>query len=221
MRSGALLLGLGLWLSAREALGQQQPFTWDVPRVVEAVEVPGVMNVEGIPVRLRSVKSTEKPEALLKHLVDRFEAWGLYIPPPPHRTRYLREPHLTALDPARLVSYTVLLQANGDGTTTVVMGEAFLGQAGPRQAPLAPLFPGAVEVMSSHLEVARWLSYRVPGGKGHEVEAFYRAEWVRAGYSEVEPNLYLKGSEQLELVVQPGPPGHLAVQVMGRRVARP
>ncbi len=114
-----------LVLGAGEASAQRLPFTWDVPKVIEEIEVPGLMRADGIPVKLRSVKSAERPEVILQHLVDRFEAWGFYIPP--KRTQWLREPQLTALDTERLISYTFIIQTNPDGTTTVVLGEANLG----------------------------------------------------------------------------------------------
>lgn len=215
----AMVVGLVVLLGAGEAAAQRLPFSWDVPKVLETVDVPGVMNANGIPVKLRSVKSAERPEVILQHLVDRFEAWNFYIPPSKDRTQWLKEPQLTALDTERLISYTFFLQSNPDGTTTVVLGEANLGQRQQKTSPIAPVFPGAKEVMSSHLEVARSLSYLVPAARtSPDVQGFYRKELTRAGYTEVEPDTYRRGTEELQVTVRPAKGGHLSVIVLSRTV---
>jgi hypothetical protein len=214
----ALWLGLAVVWSAGEAAAQRLPFTWDVPKVLEQVEVPGVMKADGIPVKLRSVKSAEKPEVLLQHMTERFKAWGFFLPPPQHRKQYLREPHLTALDTERLIAYTFILQPNPDGTTTVMMGEAHLAQGKQPPSPIAPVFPGATDVVNSHLEVARSLTYSVRGKPAKEVEAFYRVELGKAGYAEVEPLVFRKGTDDLQVFVRPAKADQLSVVVL-RRVA--
>jgi hypothetical protein len=215
MSRAATLVGLAVLLSASAAGAQRLPFTWDVPKVLETVEVPGVMQAQGVPVKLRSVKSAEKPEVILQHMVDRFEQWDFYIPD--KRTQWLKEPQLTALDTERLISYTFILQSNPDGSTTVVMGEANLAQTRPAQSPIAPLFPGAKDVVSSDVEVARMVSYRLTVSKETpDVEGFYRKQLAQAGYSETEPNTYRKGTEELVVTVGPPKEGQLSVMVTRR-----
>ena len=210
-----VLAGLVVLLGAGEAAAQRLPFTWDVPKVIETVEVPGIMKADGIPVKLRSVKSAERPEIILQHMVDRFEAWGFYIPP--KRSQWLKEPQLTALDTERLISYTFIIQANPDGSTTVVLGEANLGLWQKQLSTIAPVFPGAVEVMNTDLEVARTLSYRVPAGVASpNIEGFYRKLLTQEGYAEAEPNTYRKGAEELLVTVSPPKGGHLNVTVIRR-----
>jgi hypothetical protein len=211
----AMLVGLVVLLGAGEAAAQLLPFTWDVPKVVESIDVPGVMNTNGIPVKLRSVKSTERPEVIYKHLVSRFELYGFYIPP--KQKQWLKEPQFTALDTQRLISYTFIIQVNGDDTTTVVLGEANLGQAQKtKPVAFAPVFPGAKDVLTSDLEVGRTLTYLVPGGKATpDVEGFYRKELAQAGYRETEPNLYHRGTEELQVTVRPSK-GQLSVLILSR-----
>jgi hypothetical protein len=208
------VLALAL-LGAGVASAQRPTFSWDVPRVVESVDVPGVMQADGIPVKLRSVKSAEKPEVIVQHLVARFEAAGFYIPPDAHRTQRLAEPQLTALDTDRLISYTFILQPNPDGTTTVVLGEANLGLARKEQSTFAPVFPGGTDVMRSEMEGARSLTYSVTAEQG-KVREFYLTELRAAGFTETSQGTWRRGGEELRVAVRPGAAGRVAVIVMLR-----
>lgn len=206
-------------LGAGEAVAQRLPFTWDVPKVIETVEVPGIMKSDGVPVKLRSVKSAERPEIILQHMVKRFDDWGFYIPPT--RTQWLKESQLTALDTEQMISYTFIIQPNPDGSTTVVLGEANLGQwqsqVMPAPSPIAPVFPEATDVVNSDLEVARTVSYLVPAAKSTpDVQGFYRKVLKEDGYTEVEPNTYRKGNEELLVTVQPAKGAQLSVMVIRR-----
>ncbi|MCP3136553.1 hypothetical protein [Pyxidicoccus xibeiensis] len=193
----------------------RQPFVWDVPRVLDVVDVPGVMLADGVPVRLKAVRSAEKPEPLLQHMVDRWEEWGLYITPAEQQPQLLREPMLTALDPERFITYTVILQPNPDGTTTVYLGEADMSKPPATMSSVAPVFPGAEGVMTSDLEVVRSVNYTV-SAKEAEVEAFYRTELGKAGFKPTEPRRFRAGQEEVELILKPLQPGKLSVAVLRR-----
>lgn len=207
----AVLWGAGL------ASAQQPGFTWDVPRVLESVEVPGVMRADGIPVKLRSVKSAEKPQVILQHLVRTFEAAGFYIPPDKHRTQRFAEPQLTALDTERLISYTFVLQPNPDGTTTVILGEANLGMARREQSAFAPVFPGGTDLMQSEMEGARTMTY-LAEAESEKVRDFYLSALGSAGYSEDSSGTWRRGSEELRVAVRPVKVGRVAVIIMRRTV---
>jgi hypothetical protein len=211
----AVVVGWVVLLSAGEASAQRLPFTWDVPKVIETIEVPGTMKANGIPVKLRSVKSAERPEVILQHMVDRFEQWGFYIPA--KRSQWFQEPQLTALDTERLISYTFIIQTNPDGSTTVVLGEANLGLWQKDLSTIAPVFPGAREVMNNDLEVARTLSYQVPAPNSTpDVEGFYRGLLTKEGYTEAEPHIYRKGTDEMQVMVSPPKGGNVAVTVIRR-----
>lgn len=210
---GLLLLAV-LW-GAGAASAQPVPFTWDVPKVLEAVEMPGVMRADGIPVKLRSVKSAEKPQVILQHLVNRFEAAGFYIPPDKHRTQWLAEPALTALDTDRLISYTFALQPNPDGTTTVILGEANLGMARREQAAFAPIFPGGKDLMQSEMEGARTMTY-LAEAEPEKVRDFYVTQLRGAGFSETSAGTWRRNGEELRVSVRPVKPGRVAVIVLRR-----
>jgi hypothetical protein len=211
-RAWALALVL---LGAGVASAQRPTFTWDVPRVVESVDVPGVMRADGIPVKLRSVRSAEKPEIIVQHLVRRFEAAGFYIPPDRHRTQRLAEPQLTALDTDRLISYTFILQPNPDGTTTVVLGEANLALARKEQSTFVPVFPGGTDVMQSEMEGARSLTYTVTADQG-KVREFYLTELRGAGFTETSPGIWNRSGEELRVAMRPGSAGRVVVIIMRR-----
>jgi hypothetical protein len=211
----ALAVAWVVVLSAGEAAAQRLPFSWDVPKVIETVEVPGIMRADGIPVKLRSVKSAERPEVILQHLVDRFEAAGFFIPN--KRSQWLKEPQLTALDTERLISYTFVIQPNPDGSTTVVLGEANLALWEQEVLTIAPVHPDAVDVMNTDVEVARTLSYRVPASRSTpDITGFYRKQLAQLGYAETEPNVYRKGPEELLVTVSPPKGGFMAVTVVRR-----
>jgi hypothetical protein len=196
----------------------RQPFTWDVPKVMGIVDVPGVMLADGIPVRMRAVRSAEKPEPLLQHMVDRWMEWGMYVAPLEQQPQTLREPMITALDPERLITYTVIIQENPDGTTTLYLGEADMSQPPKAVSSVAPVFPGAQKVMTSELEVVRSVNYTVDATAA-EVDAFYRKELGKLGFKEVKPRLFRNGREELELLLNPLEPGKLSVAVLRRTVA--
>ncbi len=220
-------LGMGLWAlvllagaggtpAAPPAAPSRPTFTWDVPRVLESVEVPGVLRADGVPVKLRSVKSAERPEVILQHLVDRFEQAGFFIPPDKHRTQWFKEPQLTALDPERLISYTFVLQPNPDGTTTVILGEANLGLARrEKQAAFAPLYPGAADLMRSEMEGARMLTYLVTADVA-QVQSFYGEHLRKAGFSEDSPGWWKRGGEELRVAVRPAKAGRVVVILQHR-----
>jgi hypothetical protein len=212
-RAGVLALAV-LW-GAGVALAQRPTFTWDVPRVVESVDVPGVMRADGIPVKLRSVRSAERPEVIVQHLVNRFQAAGFYIPPDSHRTQMVAEPQLTALDTDRLISYTFFLQPNRDGTTTVLLGEANLGLARKEQNTFAPVFPGGTDLLRSEMEGARTLSYGVVA-QPEKVGEFYLTELRKAGFTETADGVWRRGREELRVGIRPAQAGRVAVLLMMR-----
>ncbi|WP_141618495.1 hypothetical protein [Myxococcus sp. AB036A] len=214
-----LLAGVMVFL-AGEARAQRLPFTWDVPKVVAVVDVPGVIVSEGVPVRMSAVLSKEKPEVIGQHLVSRFQAWELHVPKASLQPQLLRETMITALDTKQFISYTAILQANPDGTTTVFMGEANLGQGRLQpQSTVAPVFPGATDVLNAELESSRTVTYSVSVGQS-EVEAFYRTELGKAGFLEEEPRLFRSPNDEIKLSFSSTKEGRLAVVVVRRTVAQ-
>ncbi len=194
------------------------PFTWDVPRVVQMIPMSEVMEANGYPVKIAAVLSTERPEVILQHMVDRFEEAGLYIPPVEHQPQMLREPQLTALDPMGLISYTFILQPNPNKTTTVILGETNVGKRRPPSSDVAPIMPGASAVMHSRQEAARMLAYAAPVPV-KEAKTFYDKQLGALGYQEKEPGLWGKEGDEMSLSLQQAEGGQTAVVIIRRGVA--
>jgi hypothetical protein len=196
----------------------RQPFVWDVPRVKDIIDVPGVMLADGIPVRMKAVRSAEKIEPLMQHIVERWLEWGLYVAPVEQQPQKLREPMLTALDPERFITYSVIFQPNPDGTTTLYLGEADMSKPPGAMSTVAPVYSGAEGVLTSDLETVRSVTYSVRA-KEADVDAFYKTELAKAGFKEAKPRRFRAGQEEVELVLKPLAPGQLSVVVLRRTVA--
>ena len=192
------------------------PFTWDVPRALQVIPMSDVIEANGFPVRLSAVLSAERPEVILQHMVDRFQAAGFYIPPVETQPQMLREPQLTALDPMGLISYTFILQPNGNGTTTVILGETQVGKRKkPAASDIAPVMNGAKGLMQSRQEAARLLGYSVSVPLS-EVKDFYAKQLGATGYQETEPGVWRKGSDELSVTLRPGEGGQTSVLIIRR-----
>jgi hypothetical protein len=195
---------------------ERPPFTWDIPNAHEPIAVPGTLEANGVPIRLRAVKSTWKVEDLMGHVARSFAKAGLYIPPPAHQLQMVREPTLTALDPDRQISYTAFFQPNPDGTTTVIMGEGNVGKRKKSDGKyFAPLFPGAAGVVSSDVEGARTLAYSVKAS-GPEVQKYYADVLSKEGYQQREPGTFAKEGKEIRVIASAAKDGQTSVAVIAR-----
>ena len=174
-------------------------FRWpDVDGVVGVVEVPPVFS-QGTPTLLKAVKVKRGTAELMPLFRDAFVKAGLWVPPPP---KLIREPLLTALDPLERRSYTVIFQANRDGTTTLILGEANHAVRVAAAGELAPLFPGAQKVLRSAHEGGALEAYEAKGSEA-EVKAFYAEVLPRLGWKAgEEPETYRRQSEELTVQVK-------------------
>jgi hypothetical protein len=178
-----------------------KPFHWDVPGVVDWVESVGPQVSQGVPMDLQMVRSTVPAELLVQHFVDDFEAAGFYLPEDKYQRSPLAEPMLTALDPEKMRSYTVIFQSNPDHTTTLFLGTADLSHYNPgaaSQLEWAPMMPGATHLMRTDMEVAQTAMYSVNASE-QEVLAFYREALGKHGYQESEPGTFRRGTEVLSV----------------------
>jgi hypothetical protein len=195
------IFGACVALVIAPALARADEFKWDIPDVVADVDVPGVMLATGIPVKMHAVVSKRHYQDVAAYVVKSFEKQGLYIAPPSHQPQVTREPQLTGLDPQRKISYTVILQPNKDGTTTVILGEANLGKVQNPDGPdFAPLYPGAKNVLRTDVEAMKTVIYDV-GAPRAEVEAFYQESLKRAGYAPASLGSFRKGADEIQLQV--------------------
>lgn len=191
------------------------PLDWPVPGLVNTIDIPGQMQVAGIPVRFRVHTSNAKLETLLQHFATAFDEAGFYIQR--NQKRRTAEPHLTALDTRSLTSYTVMLSLEPDGLTTVVVGEAKLKEFKPATPPDAlPVFPGATDVLYSNFEGARTLGYRVKATQA-EVRAWYQQRLARDGFQEEAPLVFRQQQQELHVSLEPRD-GQLSVMIFQQTV---
>lgn len=187
-------LPIALLFAAAVAEAQPAP-RFAVPGAVRSLPAHGKDLARGVPVQLHAVLSSWKLQPLLQHYADTFLAAGLYLPPVATQPKYLREPQLTALDVERNVSYTVIFQPHGDGTTTVIYGEAALAERGPPDVGL-PVFPGARGVIQTRGEGGRLVSY-VARASAAEVSDFYRATLPATGWAPQADGSWARPGAQL------------------------
>lgn len=190
------LLVLELLMAAPTAEARD-PFHWKVPGLVSTVEVPGQMSVGGTPVRLQVYTSRETVQRLLQYFATAFDEAGFYIQR--EQRQLIAQPHLTALDTRTFTSYTVILEPEPGGLTSVVLGEAKLDVPRPATpSNLFPVYPGAVNVLHGDFEGARTLTFRV-AAKTAQVQAWYREQLTRAGYKEEAPGIFLRQEQEIRL----------------------
>jgi hypothetical protein len=195
----------------------RKPFRWDVPGLIAWVDSPGMQISDGVPLSLQLARSKLSVETLIQHFADSFQKAGLFIPPAEAQVSAFREPQLTALDPEKLVAYTVIFQENPDGTVTLILGTSNLSQYNPGKAMSllwAPLPPGAKQLMHTQLEGGQSAAFTVASSK-EEVMAFYSEAMKKAGFEQEEAGVFRRGGEVITLYAQQQA-GELAVALTRR-----
>ncbi len=191
------------------------PLRWDVPGLLAWVDTDGPIAANGIPVLIQLARSSRSVDDLAAHFVRFFEKEGLYVAPLEKQAAITREPQLTALDPKQMLSYTVILQANPDKTTSVILGTANVGawKRGSQNQSLgwAPVMPGARNLLRTEAEGQSSAAYDVDSTPD-KVQAFYREELEKAGYKATgQPGEYRRGTEWLRVRARPDDKGRLMV----------
>lgn len=198
-----LAVGLAVALAAAPDAGAARraplPFVWELPpRTLNEIPIDGVTWVDGIPVRLRQLNVAGTPEQIGRHFLASFQKQDLYVAP-----RQAIDRLLTAVDPESLITYSVVLQPNVPGRTTVVLGEArLLDRKKPADdgLPVLPQAKGAIPVQT---EGARVLSYSATATLT-DAEAFYARELTARGWRMgQEPGVWRRGpsNDRLELEI--------------------
>ncbi|WNG13758.1 hypothetical protein [Cystobacter fuscus] len=187
------------------------PLRWDVPGLLAWVDTDGPIAANGIPVLIQLARSSRSVDDLASHFVRFFEKEGLFVAPLEKQAAITREPQLTALDPKQMLSYTVILQANPDKTTSVILGTANVGAWKPQKQSQslgwAPLMPGARNLLRTEAEGQSSAAYDVDSTPD-KVQTFYREELEKAGYKATgQPGEYRRGSEWLRVRARPDAKG--------------
>lgn len=199
------------------------PFAWPTPDLIESADVQGPMTAEGIPLRLRAVRLKHSLDELAPLYVAAYRRAGFYIPPRAHQVDLFRDPALTALDTRHFISYTAIFQANPDGTTTVVLGEANLGLARPPSAPPGlPLYAGAAHLSRATFEDSGVVSYEAPAPP-KAVRAFYQDKLSKLGFTSSsapeDADVFHHGNTELSVNLAAQAHGKTAVVLILRQTA--
>ncbi len=178
-----------------------KPFNWDIPKVLTEVEVPAVMETNGIPNRMHVVVVGLPLAEAYSHFLKHFTESGLWVAPP-HEQMKLGDGQvmLTGFHPGLEISYSVILAPQSPTRTTVIMGEAFWKDRtfAPSHA-FAPVYANAEALLTQDLEGGRSLQYMVRATLG-EVETFYSGALSQQGWKK-EGGLWVRGSESMQLSI--------------------
>jgi hypothetical protein len=188
----------------------------EVPRAISRTEVPKGLKALGVPVQLSAVLSRESVPNLELHFRDAFRRAGLFVPAKREIDDVGPLPQVTGLDVENQTSYSVLFQANRDGTTTVIVGKAALHAAQEPEAPFAPVFPGGTAPLVADLEAGKSLTYSTPAPAA-EVLAFYKDTLQRSGFQPAGDNAWARGPVALQIWATPRETGTAVVVVRHER----
>jgi hypothetical protein len=204
--------------AAAPAPAPRAPFQWDVPGLIQWVDSAGVQVSDGVPISLQMARSKEPLEVLLQHFANAFQKAGFFIPPDREQIQAFREPQLTALDPEKLVSYTVIFQPNPDNTVTLILGTSDLSHYRPwnnMELGWAPLPPGAQVLVRTEMEGGQNAVFTVSSSQD-QVMGFYRGALKEAGFVEDDPGQFRRGTETISIYFQ-NQAGKLSVSLTHRQ----
>jgi hypothetical protein len=193
-------------------------FEWPALVIEEKVDLPDIIEANGVPVKLTVLVIRQPMDSLLQTFATSFERAGLWI----HDSkRVFAEPHLTALDTVRLVSYSVVLSPMLDGTSTqVLLGEANLKSLTQPPANTFVLPKDATQVLQLRQEEADVASFHVPRPPA-EAQRAQEAELGRLGFKpkvgEEKSGEFVRGKEQLRLFVRADGDGTSILMMRQRR----
>jgi hypothetical protein len=174
-------------------------FKWDVPGIIATVQMPGIVEVDGVPVKTHAVVVKGDFASLVRHFLDSFIAQGLYVAPMDEQPQPPKGAQLTGFDPFSEISYTVMFQGNPDKTITLILGEANIGARRPASVDGIPLLPGAQNVQQTRSEDLRTVSFSTARPLDAGVKE-YLLQLERAGFQQKSPGEFRRGREELRLV---------------------
>lgn len=184
-------------------LPPNKPFRWDLPKVLEATEVPGTFETNNIPSRFHVVVVGLPFQEAYDHFHRSFVLQGLWVAPPDQQMKLGDgQVALTGFHPNDEVSYTVILQPLSGGRTSAILGEAFWKDRTfmPDQQTFAPVYPGAQHLLTQNLESGRALGYRVKAPV-KDVTQFYNDALTQGGFTRQPDGTWARGTELIHVVV--------------------
>ena len=176
-------------------------FSWDVPGQVQLVPVGKKLEANGLPMVVFLAKSSWELDRLLLHYAVRFAEAGYFIPPRMGRITGLKLPRVVALDDVKMVSFLVYGWPETDGTTTLVLGAADLGNRKQAKGGSLPVFPGAKGPTTFNVELATAVSFTANATQ-EEVIDFYRSVLPAGGWKEREPGTFVKEARVVRVLAK-------------------
>ena len=186
--------------------GTLPPFVWKLNNVIENIDMPGMQESNGIPVKLHAVRVKGDLIDTVDDVSKGFVRAGLFMEPVLQQPQMTAETQVTALDWSRFISYTAIIEPDKrTGTCLVVLGEANIGLGAAmkkmHQVPdFAPLPPNAQNLMRSRAETLETLSFTATM-TDVDVKKFYSDEMKKRGYTEKD-GTFDKPGEQIRLAVR-------------------
>ena len=198
------------FLPALDAGPTIPPFRWKISNIIQEMPIDGPQIANDVPVKLHSLIVRGRREDVMIEILDHFRMSGLYVEDPSKQSQPTSQLQITGLDRDRAISYTAMVEGLANKTCMVVLGEANLGMASytglmrkskkEEVKDFAPLMPDAVAPFRTDTEQMHTLAYSVAADEA-TAKKFYQQQFKQRGYTEVAPNVFLKGNEEIELVM--------------------
>jgi hypothetical protein len=195
---------IALAYASMDAGPPRPPFEWRLKNVVGSIEMPGIQEANGVPVKLHSLTVRSNLQDILDDLINQFTSQGLYMRPFLDQEQPMAQTQVTAFDPVRQISYTAIIECV-KGPCTVMLGEANIrmgvananGRGG--QQDFVPLPSDAISVQRSRAENYETLAFSFPGAPDG-VRSFYANTLTRQGYSKKGKDLWSRPGDTIQLV---------------------
>lgn len=182
------------------------PFEWRLKNVVGSIEMPGIQESNGVPVKLHNLQIRSNLQDIIDDLINQFTTQGLFMRSFLDQEQPLAQTQVTAFDPIRQISYTALIECLPKAPTcTVILGEANIrvgvananNQGG--QKDFVPLPADAISVQRSRAENYETLAFSFPGAP-EGVRSFYANTLTRQGYTKKGKDLWSRPGDTIQLV---------------------
>lgn len=183
-------------------------FKWKLSNVMREIPVDGIQMVNDTPVKLHGVVVKGRLADVLEEIYKHFVQSGLYVQPLNQQDQMFRQVQITALDGFRAISYTAMVDALPDGTCTVMLGEANIGESTrtslyrkmhnlPDQ-DFAPMMPNAISPTRVRIEGMKTLSFQVSASQA-DAQKFYEQELKKLGYVAGGNDFFQRDTDEIQI----------------------
>lgn len=181
------------------------PFQWRLKNVVGSVEIPGIQESNGVPVKLHSLQIKSNLQDVLDDVLGQFKAQGLYVREFVEQAQPAAQTAVTGYDPVRQVSYTAMIECVKGRSCTVIIGEANIYLAAQNiksrgaEQDFAPLPPSAIAVQRARTEQYQTITFGF-ATTPDEIRAFYASALERQGYQKSRRDVWSRPGDTIQLL---------------------